>query len=67
MRTRAGVRRRPRSAAGIHLKTQTLVGSPVERLDAETVDRTLGSVLKYSDDQEVIRAAGLEQLVSGGD
>jgi len=35
----------------------------VERLDAETADRTLGSVLKYSEDQEVIRAAGLEQLV----
>ncbi len=39
----------------------------VERLDAATVDRTLGSVLKYSDDQEVVRAAGLEQLVLGGD
>ena len=39
----------------------------IERLDAATVDRTLGSVLKYSDDQEVIRAAGLEQLVRGGD
>jgi MoxR-like ATPase len=39
----------------------------VERLDAEAVDRTLGSVLKYSEDQEVIRAAGLEQLVRGGD
>ena len=35
----------------------------VEQLDAETADRTLGSVLKYSEDQEVIRAAGLEQLV----
>ncbi len=43
----------------------TLLG--VERLDVATVDRTLGSVLKYSDDQEVIRAAGLEQLVGGGD
>jgi MoxR-like ATPase len=39
----------------------------VERLDATAVGRTLGSVLKYSDDQEVIRAAGLEQLVGGGD
>jgi MoxR-like ATPase len=39
----------------------------VERLDAAAVDRTLGSVLKYSDDQEVIRAAGLEQLVRGGE
>ena len=35
----------------------------VEQLDVSTADRTLGSVLKYSEDQEVIRAAGLEQLV----
>jgi MoxR-like ATPase len=35
----------------------------VDRLDAEVVDRTLGSVLKYSEDQEVVRAAGLERLV----
>jgi MoxR-like ATPase len=35
----------------------------IEQLDADAVDRTLGSVLKYSEDQEVIRAAGLEQLV----
>ena len=35
----------------------------VEALDAATLDRTLGSVLKYGEDQEVIRAAGLEQLV----
>ncbi|MDX6707015.1 MAG: hypothetical protein QOI48_2861 [Solirubrobacteraceae bacterium] len=35
----------------------------VEHLDVESADRTLGSVLKYSEDQEVIRAAGLEQLV----
>jgi MoxR-like ATPase len=33
------------------------------KLDADTVDRTLGSVLKYEEDQEVIRAAGLDQLV----
>jgi MoxR-like ATPase len=39
----------------------------IEELDAAAVDRTLGSVLKYSEDQEVIRAAGLEQLVAGGD
>jgi MoxR-like ATPase len=37
----------------------------VERLDAEAIERTLGSVLKYSEDQDVIRAAGLEDLVSG--
>jgi MoxR-like ATPase len=35
----------------------------VEELDAGAIDRTLGSVLKYSEDQEVIRAAGLEKLV----
>jgi MoxR-like ATPase len=39
----------------------------VERLDAATVDRTLGTVLKYSEDQEVIRAGGLDQLVRSGD
>jgi MoxR-like ATPase len=39
----------------------------VERLDAEVVDRTLGSVLKYGEDQEVVRAAGLENLVRSGD
>jgi MoxR-like ATPase len=35
----------------------------VSKLDAGAVDRTLGSVLKYEEDQEVIRAAGLDQLV----
>jgi MoxR-like ATPase len=35
----------------------------VDHLDVATADRTLGSVLKYSEDQEVVRAAGLEQLV----
>jgi MoxR-like ATPase len=35
----------------------------VERLDAAAIEATLGSVLKYGEDQEVIRAAGLEQLV----
>jgi MoxR-like ATPase len=39
----------------------------VEQLDVATVDRTLGSVLKYSEDQEVVRAAGLEELVRSGD
>jgi hypothetical protein len=37
----------------------------IERLDEETVNLTLGTVLKYSEDQDVIRAAGLEQLVPG--
>jgi MoxR-like ATPase len=43
----------------------TLLG--IERLDAAAMDRTLGSVLKYSEDQDVIRAAGLEQLVHADD
>ena len=37
----------------------------VERLDAAAIDRSLGSVLKYAEDQEAVRAAGLEQLVTG--
>ncbi len=36
----------------------------VEELDVAAIDRTLGSVLKYSEDQDVIRAAGLDTLVS---
>jgi MoxR-like ATPase len=35
----------------------------VDALDESTIDRTLGAVLKYGEDQEVIRAAGLGQLV----
>jgi MoxR-like ATPase len=35
----------------------------IDHLDVETADRTLGSVLKYSEDQEVVRAAGLESLI----
>jgi len=35
----------------------------VEELDEAAVDRTLGSVLKYSEDQEVVRAAGLGALI----
>ncbi|MBV8947258.1 MAG: MoxR family ATPase [Solirubrobacterales bacterium] len=35
----------------------------VDELDVAAIDRTLGSVLKYSEDQEVVRAAGLEQLM----
>ncbi len=38
----------------------------VERLDAAAAELTLGSVLKYGEDQEVVRAAGLEELVRSG-
>jgi MoxR-like ATPase len=38
----------------------------VQRLDPDAIDRTLGTVLKYSEDQELVRAAGLETLVSSG-
>jgi MoxR-like ATPase len=36
----------------------------VKELDVTAIDRTLGSVLKYAEDQDVVRAAGLAQLVS---
>jgi MoxR-like ATPase len=35
----------------------------VSELDVDAIDRTLGSVLKYSEDQQVVRAAGLGELV----
>jgi len=35
----------------------------VEALDAEAIDRTLGTVLKYADDQALVREAGLAGLV----
>ena len=35
----------------------------LETLDAGAIDRTLGAVLKYGEDQELVRAGGLEQLV----
>ena len=45
------------------LAALTLLGVP--RLDATAIDRTLGSVLKYEEDQEVVRADGLANLASG--
>ena len=39
----------------------------IDHLDAAAIDRTLGSVLKYDEDQEVIRAAGLDELVRSVD
>ena len=47
------------------LAALTVLG--VRTLDEAAIERTLGSVLKYSEDQEVVRAAGLATLVSGGD
>ena len=38
----------------------------IERLDEAAVERTLGSVLKYEEDQDVVRAAGLDELVRSG-
>ena len=43
------------------LSALSLLG--VERLDAPAIDRTLGAVLKYSEDQEVVRASGLDELL----
>jgi MoxR-like ATPase len=36
----------------------------VGRLDEAAVNRTLGSVLKYGEDQETVRAAGLAKLIA---
>jgi MoxR-like ATPase len=37
----------------------------VDALSEAAVDRTLGSVLKYREDQDVIRSAGLDTLMAG--
>ncbi|HEX8975082.1 MAG TPA: MoxR family ATPase [Solirubrobacteraceae bacterium] len=39
----------------------------VQGLDVAAIERTLGSVLKYREDQDVIRAEGLEALVGQAD
>jgi len=44
------------------LRALELLG--VTELDEATIGRTLGSVLKYGEDQEVVRAAGLGSLVA---
>ncbi|MEA2480411.1 MAG: hypothetical protein QOJ07_2333 [Thermoleophilaceae bacterium] len=36
-----------------------------ERLDAAAAERTLGSVLKYREDQQLVRDEGVERLVGG--
>jgi MoxR-like ATPase len=35
----------------------------VEQLDVESIGRTLGAVVKYSEDQELLRETGLDQLI----
>jgi hypothetical protein len=45
------------------LSALTVLG--VGELDERALERTLGSVLKYAEDQEVIRAAGLQELLAG--
>jgi MoxR-like ATPase len=45
------------------LSALTVLG--VGDLDENALERTLGSVLKYAEDQEVVRSAGLAELVAG--
>jgi MoxR-like ATPase len=60
----ADVQKAPGIAEGIDwVAALELLGA--ERLDVETAGRTLGAVLKYREDQEAVRAAGLERLVGG--
>jgi hypothetical protein len=46
------------------LSALTVLG--IGELDEAALERTMGSVLKYAEDQELIRAAGFETLVGGG-
>jgi MoxR-like ATPase len=60
----ADVQKPPGIAEGIDwLAALELLGA--DRLDAAAAGRTLSAVLKYREDQEAVRAAGLEQLVRG--
>jgi MoxR-like ATPase len=60
----ADVQKAPGIAEGIDwVAALELLGA--ERLDADAAGRTLGAVLKYREDQETVRAAGLEALVRG--
>ena len=57
----ADVQKPPGIAEGIDwLAALELVGA--DRLDADAAGRTLSAVLKYREDQETVRAAGLERL-----
>jgi hypothetical protein len=44
--------------------TQALVALGQEELEAGVVDATLGSVLKHHEDIELVRDAGLRELVA---
>ena len=60
----ADVQKPPGIAEGIDwVAALELLGA--ERLDAASADRTLGAVLKYREDQEAVREAGLERLAGG--
>jgi MoxR-like ATPase len=60
----ADVQKPPGIAEGIDwVAALELLGA--ERLDADAAERTLGAVLKYREDQETVRTAGLEHLVRG--
>jgi MoxR-like ATPase len=60
----ADVQKPPGVAEGIDwVAALELLGA--ERLSPDAADRTLGAVLKYREDQETARAAGLETLVHG--
>jgi MoxR-like ATPase len=61
----ADVQKPPGIAEGIDwVAALELLGA--QRLDEAAAERTLGSVLKYREDQEAVRSAGLAQLVRGG-
>jgi MoxR-like ATPase len=60
----ADVQKPPGIAEGIDwVAALELLGA--ERLDADAASRTLGAALKYREDQETVRAAGLDELVRG--
>jgi MoxR-like ATPase len=60
----ADVQKPPGVAEGIDwLAALRLVGAT--RLSPDAADRTLGTVLKYREDQDLVRTQGLEDLVGG--
>jgi MoxR-like ATPase len=60
----ADVQKPPGIAEGIDwVAALELLGA--ERLDAASADRTLGAVVKYREDQEALREAGLDKVLEG--